>query len=76
VLIEDRHSTPAEVAVARVDFAAWLGLLPARLSRSSTARRDVTYCRFCSYVRTEFTSADYETVQASGRPQTAAGWAR
>ena len=33
VLIEDRHSTPAEVAVARVDFAAWLGLLPARLRK-------------------------------------------
>jgi hypothetical protein len=33
VLIEDRHSTPAEVAVARIDFAAWSGLLPARLRK-------------------------------------------
>ena len=33
VLIEDRHSTPAEVAAARIDFAAWSGLLPIRLRK-------------------------------------------
>ena len=30
LVVEDRHSTPAEVAMTRVDFAAWLGSLPER----------------------------------------------
>jgi hypothetical protein len=28
--VEDRHSTPADVATTRVDFAAWLESLPER----------------------------------------------
>ena len=30
ILVEDRHSGPAEVATARIDFAAWLESLPER----------------------------------------------
>jgi hypothetical protein len=30
LVVEDRHSTPAEVATTRVDFAAWLESLPVR----------------------------------------------
>jgi hypothetical protein len=30
ILIEDRRSTPAEIAACRLDFSAWLKLLPSR----------------------------------------------
>jgi hypothetical protein len=30
LVVEDRHSTPAEVATTRVDFSAWLESLPVR----------------------------------------------
>ncbi|MFZ1935560.1 MAG: hypothetical protein WCB27_07115 [Thermoguttaceae bacterium] len=33
VLVEDRHSGPAEIATARIDFSAWLQLLPRRLRK-------------------------------------------
>jgi hypothetical protein len=33
VLVEDKHAGPAEIAAARIDFAAWLRLLPKRLRR-------------------------------------------
>ena len=36
VLLEDRHAGPAEVAAMRMDFAAWLQLLPRRLRRIAT----------------------------------------
>jgi hypothetical protein len=37
VLLEDRHSTPAEIAAARIDVAAWLGSLPLRNLRIAEA---------------------------------------
>jgi len=33
VLVEDKHAGPADIAAARIDFAAWLRLLPKRLRR-------------------------------------------
>jgi hypothetical protein len=33
LVVEDRHSTPAEVAMTRVDFGSWLELLPERTRR-------------------------------------------
>jgi hypothetical protein len=33
VLIEDRKAGPAEIARTRIDFAAWLRLLPGRLRK-------------------------------------------
>ena len=33
LLVEDRRSTPAELAASRIDFAAWWGRLPARKRR-------------------------------------------
>ena len=33
LVVEDRHSGPAEVATTRVDFAAWLESLPKRTRR-------------------------------------------
>jgi hypothetical protein len=33
VVVEDRRSGPAEVAATRIDFAAWLRLLPSRLRK-------------------------------------------
>ena len=33
VLVEDKHAGPAEIAASRIDFAAWLRLLPRRLRR-------------------------------------------
>jgi hypothetical protein len=33
LVVEDRHSTPAEVASTRIDFRAWLELLPERTRR-------------------------------------------
>src|SRR5208283_3862886 len=33
IVIEDRHAGPAEVAATRLDFAAWLRLLPAKLRK-------------------------------------------
>jgi hypothetical protein len=33
ILVEDRHAGPAEVAAMRLNFAAWLKLLPSRLRR-------------------------------------------
>ena len=35
-IIEDRHAGPAEVAATRIDFSAWLGLLPRRLRKIAT----------------------------------------
>ena len=32
-VVEDKHAGPAAVAATRIDFAAWLGLLPARLRK-------------------------------------------
>ena len=36
ILVEDRRAGPAEVAVTRIDFAAWLHLLPRRLRKIAT----------------------------------------
>ena len=33
LVVEDRHSTPAEVATTRIDFGAWLESLPERTKR-------------------------------------------
>ena len=33
LVVEDRHSTPAEVATTRIDFGAWLESLPERTQR-------------------------------------------
>jgi hypothetical protein len=33
LVVEDRHSTPAEVATTRIDFRAWLESLPERTQR-------------------------------------------
>ena len=33
LVVEDRHSTPADVAATRVDFRAWLESLPERTRR-------------------------------------------
>ncbi len=30
IVVEDRHATPADIAATRIDFAAWLALLPSR----------------------------------------------
>jgi len=30
IVVEDGHATPADIAATRIDFAAWLGLLPSR----------------------------------------------
>jgi DNA-directed RNA polymerase specialized sigma24 family protein len=37
ILVEDRHSGPAEVATARIDFAAWLESLPERTRQVAEA---------------------------------------
>ena len=31
ILVEDRHTTPAEIAITRIDFRTWLAQLPSRL---------------------------------------------
>ena len=36
VFVEDRASTPAELAASRIDFADWLGRLPAKRRRIAT----------------------------------------
>ena len=36
VLVEDRRAGPADTAVVRIDFAAWLQLLPRRLRNIAT----------------------------------------
>ena len=36
LLVEDKHAGPAETAVSRVDFAAWLQALPRRLRKIAT----------------------------------------
>ena len=36
VLVEDKHTGPAETAIVRVDFAAWLQFLPRRLRKIAT----------------------------------------
>ena len=33
ILVEDKHVGPADVAVSRIDFAAWLRTLPSRLRK-------------------------------------------
>ena len=33
ILVEDKHAGPADVAVSRLDFAAWLRTLPTRLRK-------------------------------------------
>jgi hypothetical protein len=33
ILVEDRHAGPAETAIVRLDFSAWLKLLPRRLRK-------------------------------------------
>jgi DNA-binding NarL/FixJ family response regulator len=33
IVVEDRHVGPAEVAATRMDFAAWLRVLPGRLRK-------------------------------------------
>jgi hypothetical protein len=33
IVLEDRHAGPAEVAATRIDFSAWLRILPGRLRR-------------------------------------------
>jgi hypothetical protein len=33
VVVEDKHAGPAEVAATRIDFAAWLKLMPHRLQK-------------------------------------------
>jgi hypothetical protein len=33
VVVEDKHAGPAEVAATRIDFAAWLKLMPRRLQK-------------------------------------------
>jgi hypothetical protein len=36
ILVEDKHAGPAETAISRIDFAAWLQLLPRRLRKIAT----------------------------------------
>jgi hypothetical protein len=36
ILVEDKHAGPAETAIVRIDFAAWLQFLPRRLQRIAT----------------------------------------
>lgn len=36
ILVEDRHVGPAETAIVRIDFAAWLLFLPRRLRKIAT----------------------------------------
>jgi hypothetical protein len=36
ILVEDKHAGPAETAIIRVDFAAWLQCLPRRLRKVAT----------------------------------------
>lgn len=33
ILVEDKHSGPAETAIVRIDFATWMQLLPRRLRK-------------------------------------------
>ena len=33
ILVEDKHTTPAETAIVRIDFATWMQLLPIRLRK-------------------------------------------
>ncbi|MCY2987608.1 MAG: hypothetical protein NTY19_07055 [Planctomycetota bacterium] len=33
ILVEDKHAGPADIAVSRLDFAAWLRTLPSRLRK-------------------------------------------
>jgi DNA-directed RNA polymerase specialized sigma24 family protein len=46
ILIENRHSTPAEIAAARIDVAQWLSTLPERNRRiaESLATGECTSC--------------------------------
>ena len=37
ILVEDRHSGPAEVATTRIDFAAWFDSLPERTRKVAEA---------------------------------------
>ena len=36
LLVEDKHAGPAETATARIDFSAWLQMLPRRLRKIAT----------------------------------------
>ncbi len=36
ILVEDKHAGPAETAIVRIDFAAWLLFLPRRLRKIAT----------------------------------------
>ena len=36
IVVEDKHAGPAEVAATRIDFAAWLKLMPHRLQKIVT----------------------------------------
>jgi hypothetical protein len=36
VLVEDKHAGPAETAIVRIDFAAWLQSLPRRMRKIAT----------------------------------------
>ena len=36
VLVEDKHAGPADTAIVRIDFSAWLQLLPRRLRKIAT----------------------------------------
>jgi hypothetical protein len=36
ILVEDKHAGPAETAIVRIDFAAWLQFLPRRLRKVAT----------------------------------------
>ena len=36
ILVEDKHAGPAETAIVRIDFAAWLQFLPRRLRKIAT----------------------------------------
>jgi hypothetical protein len=37
IVVEDKRATPAEIATCRIDFSAWLRLLPKRLRRIALA---------------------------------------
>ena len=36
ILVEDRHAGPADTAIVRIDFSAWLQFLPRRLRKIAT----------------------------------------
>ena len=40
LVVEDKYSTPAEVAATRIDFRAWLESLPVRTRRVAETARD------------------------------------